>query len=79
MQNMLFNHGVYKVKNSFVYHKGFNILIYTDPGTNKHRFFLGSWELNKSHWIANREITKEETSSIFQTKALGSLEKVFVS
>lgn len=78
MQDMHFNNRVYKVKNTFVRYKGFSILIYIDLDVNKHSFFLGSWEINKKHWVASREIKKEEALCILRGRNLNSLDRVFI-
>lgn len=78
MQTMQYKLASYPVKNSFVKHRGFNVLIYLDPVTSKHRFFLGSWELNKGYWIGDREIKKEEAACILTGKKLDSFDRVFI-
>jgi hypothetical protein len=78
MQDMLFNRGIYKVKNSFVRYKGFSILIHTDSAINKHSFFLGSWEMNRKYWIGDREIKKEEALCILRGRELNSIDRILV-
>ena len=78
MQTMYYKLASYPVKNSFVKHKGLNILIYQDPVTRKHKFFLGSWEMNKGYWIGDRELKKEEAACILTGKKFGSMDRVLI-